>query len=228
MNFFGHATVACWQHRDPRWVLGAMLPDFASMSRARLRGAEDPEVAAGIAHHHATDEAFHGAPTFLELYSRGAEALEASGVGRGPARAVAHVGAELLLDGILLDDAAAGEAYLAAVALPREPLGLRFLGEGAERFAALHARLGEHGLPEDYRSPERVALRLEQILARRPRLSLSPEDRPAVTAHLHRTRDTLVTLAPRLLAEVRHGLSAGPRSVDTVTFARAILREQRT
>ncbi len=206
MNFFGHATVAAWLSPDPRWVLGAMLPDFASMSRARLFGAEDAVVEAGVALHHATDDAFHGAPSFLELYARGAEALEAAGVGRGAARAVAHVGTELLLDGLLLDDPEAARCYRAAVALPREPLGLRFRDGGAARFAALDARLREHDLPEDYRSPERVALRLEQILARRPRLAFAPDERPAVVAYLERTQGTLVHAAPRLMAEVRRGL----------------------
>lgn len=210
MNFFGHATVAAWMSDDPRWVLGAMLPDFASMSRARLRGARDGAVTAGIALHHATDEAFHGAPTFLELCGQGAETLEAAGLGRGAARAVAHVGTELLLDGLLLDDAEAARCYRGAVALPREPLGLLFHEGGAARFAALDARLREHDLPEDYRSPERVALRLEPILARRPRLAFAPRERPAVVAYLERTQRALSRAAPLLLAEVRRGLeSAG-------------------
>lgn len=208
MNFFGHATVAGWLCSDPRWVLGAMLPDFASMCRARLRGAADPVVAAGIALHHATDDAFHGAPSFLALYASGTEALEAAGVGRGAARAVAHIGTELLLDGFLLDDEAACAAYLEAVALPHEPLGLAFRDQGAARFAELAARVREHGLPEDYRRPERVAARLEQILARRPRLALTPADRPAVVAHLERAQAEIGRLVPQLLGEVRAGLRA--------------------
>src|SRR5690606_31275930 len=51
MNFFGHACVAARVDSDPRVLLGAMLPDFASMSRTRLAGSEDPAVAAGIALH---------------------------------------------------------------------------------------------------------------------------------------------------------------------------------
>ncbi len=212
MNFFGHATVAEWLSADPRWVLGAMLPDFASMCRARLRGAGDAVVAAGIALHHATDDAFHNAPTFLSLYVSGTEALEAAGLGRGPARAVAHVGTELLLDGLLLDSATARSAYLEAVALESEPLGLAFKADGAERFGALHARLRDHGLPEDYRSPERVALRLEQILARRPRLALAPGDRGPVTQHLGETRERLEELAPALMGEVRDALESRDRA----------------
>lgn len=242
MNFFGHATVACWVDRDPRWVLGAMLPDFASMSRARLRGADDPRVAEGIALHHATDAAFHGAPSFLELYVRGTEVLESSGLDRGPARAVAHVGTELILDGLLLDDGETAQAYLAAVALSGEAsLGLRFRDEGgAARFASLHSRLATHGLPDDYRHAERVADRLAQILARRPRLALAPRDRAAVVPFLERTREVLALRLPQLLAEVAEALatseishaiepnSAPARAIDTPPLARAILRGQRT
>src|SRR5690606_3246840 len=77
MNFFGHACVAARIDSDPRVLLGAMLPDFASMSRTRLAGSEDPAVAAGIALHLATDDVFHGARGFLTLYSRGIDRLEA-------------------------------------------------------------------------------------------------------------------------------------------------------
>ena len=210
MNFLAHASVALRidPEADPRVVLGAMLPDFASMSRARIALAGDPAVRRGIALHLATDDVFHGAPAFLALYTRGIDALEALGVARGAARAVAHVGTELLLDGLLLGDPGLDAAYLEAVALPIAPLGLTFRAGGAERFEALHARLSEHGLPEDYRSPERVALRLEQILARRPRLALAPGDRARIVPFLEETRGLLAAGLTTLLAEVDAGLTA--------------------
>jgi acyl carrier protein phosphodiesterase len=209
MNFLGHAAVARWVDADPRWVLGAMIPDFASMSRARVSGADCPTVAAGIAYHHATDDAFHGAPTFLDLYVRGTATLEAAGVERGPARAVAHVGTELVLDGLLLDDDALASAYLLAVhELPR--VALQFRGDGEPRFARLRDRLLGHGLPHDYRDPERVALRLEQILAHRPRLALASEHRAQVTAFLEQARDELADRLPTLWTELRAQLPAVP------------------
>lgn len=209
MNFFGHAAVAFRRHPgDPRVVFGAMLPDFASMCRARLHGADDPAAAAGIALHYATDDAFHGAPTFLELYMRGIDELERAGVARGAARAVAHVGTELVLDGLLLGEPALDAAYLDAVALPASELGLRFRGDGAARFEALHARLRGFGLPEDYRFADRVATRLEQILARRPRLALGPGDARRIVPFLESTTAALVDRLPALLREVDEALGA--------------------
>lgn len=210
MNFFGHACVATRIDSDPRVVLGAMLPDFASMCRTRIRGADDDAVAAGIALHLATDDVFHGAPTFLAIYTSGIDALEAAGLGRGPARAVAHVGAELLLDGLLLGDPTLDAAYLEAVALPARELGLSFREGGSLRFEALHTKLREHGLPDDYRSPERVAERLEAILARRPRLALAPGDRERLIPFLEETRAWLRPRLPALLAEVHDGLARTP------------------
>jgi hypothetical protein len=195
-----------------------MLPDFASMSRTRIRGAEDPLVAAGIAFHHRTDDVFHGTETFLGIQIRGADELEARGLGRGPARAVAHVGPELLIDGLLLDDEATCEAYLAAVrATAPARLGLRFAGDGGARFAQLHRRLRGYGLPEDYRCPRRVGHRLVQILARRPRLALAEGDLDAVVPWLEATRRALSARLPRLLEEVFEGLE--PAGADGVEVA---------
>src|SRR5690606_22101883 len=111
--YFGHAAVASWAPApgpDPGAqasggrVLGAMLPDFATMSRARLAEASDVEVAGGIALHHETDRVFHHLPAVLALMRELDERLERAGCARGPRRAVAHIGVELLLDGVLVDE----------------------------------------------------------------------------------------------------------------------------
>ena len=210
MNFFGHATVARWVERSPRWILGSMLPDFASMSRARLVGAEDPGVEAGIGFHHRTDDAFHSTPTFVRLNEDGAQSLEARGLGRGPARAVAHVGTELLLDDLLLEDDAACADYLEAVAEPTRALGLRFRGDGAERFTELRRRMAGVGLPDDYRHAIGVERRLAQALGRRSRLAYGPGDRPLVLEWLNETRRDLESSATGLLGEVRAALGELP------------------
>jgi acyl carrier protein phosphodiesterase len=220
VNFFGHASVALWVDPDPRFLLGSMLPDFASMSRARLAGSRDDKVKDGITLHHQTDDAFHNAPTFLAIYAGGAEELEAEGLGRGPSRAVAHVGPELLLDGLLLERGTADRAYLDAVACLREDLGLSF-STGGDRFAALADRVAGHGLPNDYRSADGVFMRLSQALSRRPRLAISETDRRLVVPFLERTRATLDARLGELLDEIEAGL------VDSRPSQRAILRANR-
>lgn len=216
MNFFGHAVVARWVRREPRFVLGAMLPDFASMCRARFSQVGDPQVAAGVEFHHRTDGVFHATPTFLALQREALEALEAEGVGYGPARAVAHVGVELAIDGELLADEGACADYLQAVAaLPTVDVSC---SRGQPRFDAMAARATDFGLPDDYRSPRRVAERLERILAPRPRLAFANGDVDRVARWLERARPGIAGRIEALLDEVRAGLS-----VDTPARDRAIL-----
>ncbi|MCB9593490.1 MAG: hypothetical protein H6719_12220 [Sandaracinaceae bacterium] len=220
MNFFGHAAVAGWISAEPRWVLGAMLPDFVSMCRARVVAIEDPLVQAGVDMHHRTDDVFHGCPTFTALQRDGVDTLEARGVGRGTARAVAHVGTELLIDGLLLDDPAACEAYRAGVAVSGD-LGIQFR-RGGDRFAELRARAAGHGLPLGLRAPSDVAARLRRILASRPRLAFAEGDDDPVIEWLEATRGELEGRVDTLLTEVRDGLGA----VDMDARRRAILRSR--
>ena len=108
MNYFGHAAVASWTTSVPRVLLGAMLPDLATMCAARLAAADaqpDPDLARGIALHEATDAAFHKLPAATALMRELDDRLDRAGCARGPRRAVAHVGTELLLDGVYIDDA---------------------------------------------------------------------------------------------------------------------------
>ena len=127
------------------------------------------------------------------------------------------MGLELLLDGLLLDDSATCASYLEAVSLPGD-WGVR-LRRGEERFARLRERVVEHGLPEDYRYPDRVADRLQRILAPRPRLAFSPGDEAPVRRWLEATRPTLSRRLDELLGELSRGLSG----VDTAARPRAIL-----
>lgn len=204
MNFFGHAHVAIARTDAAPFVLGAMLPDFASMSGARLAPIEHPELAAGVALHHRTDDAFHTAPAFVRLCERWGGELDARGLSWGAARAVAHVGTEMLLDGFLLDDAPTRDAYLRALAAIEEPLrsSVRVSGAGAERFPAVLDRIRAHGLPDFYRDPIAVADRLIRILASRPRLAVEPHHRAtleramlALQREVELSADALVTAA---------------------------------
>jgi len=179
MNFFGHAAVASWSTPAAGTVLGAMLPDFATMVRARLGEPTDPSIAAGIDHHHATDATFHALPAVLGLMRELDERLAALGCARGPRRAVAHIGVELLLDGVLVDEPAYRDAY--ATALAHDAAGVRWRDDdGPPRFDTLLVRLRAHGTPDDLRRTHAITQRLHRMLAHRPLLAPSPSDLAAI------------------------------------------------
>ena len=184
MNFFGHAAVASWQTRAPGFVLGAMLPDFAAMIRARPPGAGHDALQDGVRYHHRTDEAFHDAPIFRQLSREALAYLLERGVTRGAARAVAHIGVEILLDGELARDAQARSAYRAALEAGREHELGRFVewrdASERARFDALREGLESRGVKPEHSSPEVVVYRVTRMLADRPRLALAAEHQPAV------------------------------------------------
>jgi acyl carrier protein phosphodiesterase len=205
VNFYGHAWIALREARSRSFVLGAMLPDLAGMARSRLEQVRDPEVAAGVSLHHRTDAAFHGAPTFLQLYAEAAAALRERGVARGPARGAAHVGLELLLDGSLSADSSAVDEFAEALEVAGHPdvrAALVWRGDGAERFARLHERLCDGGVPGVYRDTERVAERVAWALGSRPRLALDARGERELAAWLAELRAVVENLTPRLLGEV--------------------------
>lgn len=196
------------------FVLGAMLPDFAGMAGARLsRLAEDQRpLSRGVALHHRTDHVFHASPIFLRLMQRTMERLTSAGVSRGSARAVGHIGVELLFDGELLGRGRGdflGSAYLEALraaeaveaAVFRDPGGLN-------RFRSVHRRLFAHGIPHDYRNIEAVATRLAQILRGRPRLELTADGERAVRDALGAAQDEVAERAESLIDTLETALLA--------------------
>ncbi len=202
MNFFGHAAVASWSAPAAGTVLGAMLPDFATMVRARLDEPTDDTVAAGIAHHHATDATFHTMPAVLGLMRELDAQLAALGCARGPRRAVAHIGVELLLDGVLVDTAAYREAYTTALA--HDPSGVRWRDDtGPPRFDTLLARLRAHGAPDDLRRPHAITQRLHRMLAHRPLLAPSPSDLTAIDQALAAYQSRVEAAADTVLRGLR-------------------------
>jgi hypothetical protein len=189
VNFFGHAAVASWANPSSGRTLGAMLPDFATMSRTRLAEAADDAIARGIALHHDTDAVFHRLPPVLALMRELDERLAHAGCARGPRRAVAHIGVELLLDGVLIDEATYRDGYLCG--LGHDTSGVRWRDDGdSDRFGMLIARLRAHGVPDDLREPHSIAVRLQRMLAHRPLLAPSPSDLVAIRGALvgHKTR----------------------------------------
>lgn len=209
MNFFGHASVASWYEATPGFVLGAMLPDFFSMLRMKPASALDPNLVRGIELHHRTDAAFHGAERFLALTRTARIALSEAGLARGPARAVAHIGVELLLDEVLASEQTARMAYLDALAHGQShPQSLAFQGQDdPPRLRALLAVLASRGAPESTAAPSLVAERIERALKGRPRLSLDEPSRELVGDWVVRTRPDVVECASALLGELRARLS---------------------
>jgi hypothetical protein len=220
VNFFGHAAVASWRltasageptvattDSNAR-VLGAMLPDFATMSGARLAEPhDDAGVAHGIALHHATDAAFHHLPAVLALMRELDDRLERAGCARGPRRAVAHIGVELLLDGVLVDELLYRDSYLAGLA--HDPAGVRWRDEGDDaRFALLLARLRAHGVPDDLRKPDAIATRLHRMLAHRPLLAPSATDLTAIKSSLVAHKPRVEVAADTVLRALRAALTS--------------------
>lgn len=211
MNFFGHATVALWSNDEPAHVFGAMLPDFAGMVGTHVSRAVDHDVLqGGVDLHHRTDDAFHGAPLFIELCRDALHQMEADGVTRASARAVAHVGTELLLDGWLASNDTAVAAYRDAMqAGPSLIRSIDFRSaDGPDRCQWLLSRLSPAPIPQRYVDTDFVTERLVFALASRPRLALSPDDAVRVRRHLPDIQTRVIAAAPSLIASVRDRLAS--------------------
>jgi hypothetical protein len=159
------------------------------MCGGRIALADETAVADGIALHHATDAAFHQLPAVTGLMRELDGQLDRGGCARGPRRAVAHIGVELLLDGMLVDDPAYRAAYLAGLA--HDPVLHWRDPEAAPRFGVLLDRLRARGVPDDLRQPDAIASRIHRILAHRPLLAPSPDD-------LRTIRQALIAFQPRV------------------------------
>jgi hypothetical protein len=199
VNVLGHTHVALAVGVDaPDYVLGAVLPDLASMARVRLdRSRLEGGVAEGVRCHLAADAAFHTAPEFLRGSGAIRDDLRAAGVTAGPARAIGHVGWELLLDGTLLASPAPA-AYARALELG-DGVGAAVREAHRPQWARLLAHRGR--LPQlPYDDPRWVAERLVSILEPRPSLRVPVEQVPVVAEVLGRHADGVVAAAPAVLS----------------------------
>jgi hypothetical protein len=217
MNFFGHAALAASHFAAlspplPSAELallcaGSMLPDFVGMLRMGRPVVLDERVARGVSFHHRTDHVFHDLESFKQL-SRDAFAwLSAQQVPRGPARAVAHIGVEMLLDEVLSDDDSACDAYRAALRTPLEGTLSFVAPSDSERLATLRAMLLERAATRLEPSPQQVAERIRRSLAGRPRLATDAAAQPRLSSWVERTRPLVVSAAPELLATLRAQLA---------------------
>lgn len=217
MNFFGHAALAAshFPAASPglppeqlaRLCAGAMLPDFQGMLRLGRPQLTDPCLARGVAFHHRTDEVFHDLPAFQRL-SRAAHAwLSEQRLPRGPARAVAHIGIEILLDEVLAEEPSARDAYAVALALPLHQL-LSFPNPGdAQRLATLRRALLSRAATERAPAAEIVAQRIGRSLAGRPRLATDAEGERVLCAWVTAARPLVADAAPGVLSMLRERLA---------------------
>lgn len=178
VNFVAHALVAL--HRSPSALhgLGAMLPDLAGMASLRVpRVVPHEAIARGVAHHHEVDAWFHEHGAFVALTGRARASFDGAGLGRGGARAAAHVGVELLLDAVAWERLDARAAYLGALDASAALDAARDLGldaVSAARFSWMRHRLAAEELPARYRDVRFVAERLVGMTRGRPRIAIAP------------------------------------------------------
>jgi hypothetical protein len=209
VNFFGHAAVASWSAPARSGVvLGAMLPDFATMCGGQIASADEEPVSDGIALHHATDAVFHQLPVVTGLMRDLDERLRHGHCARGPRRATAHIGVELLLDGVLTGEPAYRAAYLSGLA--HDPALQWRDPDDAPRFTALLDRLRARGVPDDLRRPEAITTRLHRILAHRPLLAPSPDDLRAIHGALVAFQPRIDVAADTIVRAMRAALDVDP------------------
>ena len=217
MNFLAHAVLAADERPDPLFVFGSMVPDFAHMAGLRHRGSRLTAVGDGVDYHHACDAIFHELPRFLDALARERRALRELGLPTGPARAVSHIGVELMIDGGLARRESAVELYRRAISDPRveagdavdwsvDPRRSEDLGVG-ERWSRAYARLRHGRLPVAYGDPEFVAARIAGVLAPRPRLAVPEERSAAVGEWAKAALPRYAAVAEKFVEETRLGLS---------------------
>ena len=188
-------------------VLGSMVPDFETMLKVRVIGVRDEQIERGLELHHQTDDAFHVAPAFLLLCTEALKGLMGCGVRRGTARAIAHVGSEMFLDGWLAQDDAHARPYLGA--LYSELTDRLEWEDRGHAFAKLHQRLTAWGPPRDYSDPAFVLRRLNDVLRSRPRLAIIDAEQPQIAEFLPTLQSSVERRAPELLNELQDALGLG-------------------
>jgi hypothetical protein len=219
MNFFGHAALAAGHFANERLeaaalariAMGAMLPDFVGMLRLGPFQVRDDALARGVAFHHLTDHAFHELQSFHRLSQQTFAWLSERQLPRGPARAVAHVGIEMLLDEVIAAEPAARDAYLAALVVP---LGASLAFEDAaelDRLEVLRRTLFERATPTSP-TPRMLALRIRRTLQHRPRLATDDAGEALLSEWVQVARPWVAAAAPHLLATLRAQLANAPRA----------------
>jgi hypothetical protein len=211
VNFVGHAIVAARCDDHPDVVLGAVAPDLLPRSGARPALAPAPALEAGRRLHHRADAVFHHHPVFVAQQRLVLDALTARGVPRGAARASAHLGIELLLDGALVErgDASAFGDVWERLAAPDAMVRALVEPSTEATWCGFLAQFTAYVEPHRYAEPAYTAARIERILSWRPRLVLSPEHTPHVLDALATAQPEVVQHAAGIVDDVHASLVAG-------------------
>ena len=189
---------------DDLFLTGTALPDFASMARVRLLSPPG-QLGDGISLHHATDHVFHADTWFLGLEQHLRRLLVRAGLPDGGARACAHVGPELLLDGALVTDptvASAVDRVYARIAVPDPALVDVAVSETRPGWADHLARIAKTLDPHLYMDPTAVGQLLWRIAGRRPRLAFDARYIPAVVAALAEVQPHIALAADEVVGGV--------------------------
>jgi hypothetical protein len=202
VNFVAHAVIAEALGCSPLEAFGSMVPDLANMvsGMTGLRSAPDlpaSELQFGSSVHVATDEAFHHHPTFVTLTRVAASAMDGR---RHVNTAAAHVGIELMIDGMLLSQSRA-EPYAVALSAA-SPF---CLGPWAE----LTGYLVDDNPTRHYRSVQGCAERTWRILGGRRILAQGRPTIESLNAGLSEVASEVGLAVNALL----HDVAAGARSL---------------
>lgn len=218
MNFLGHAAVARAitrsagneslpsDHDD--LLLGAMLPDLQAMAGVTPTASPSASVAEGVTLHLATDQVFHVTPAFTALLAAGHRELDAAGVSRGPRRATAHIGVELLMDGVLADDTPlVADVRRIVTGAHHASVGVSAASD-RPAWDRVRGRIRDRHVPDRYRDPDFVADRVLGMLARRPRLAPESSEESAIRAWVAGVQPAVRAATPALMAQTLAALTS--------------------
>lgn len=206
MNYFGHAAIASHREREPGFILGAMIPDLCAMTGLKGEESLGGVLGRGVRFHLDTDALFHQTRVFCEHNRRLQARFRELGVSRGPARAAAHLGVEMLIDAELARETPAVDAYVAALAW-----GVRHVGHESQgvwrspsqlKLAGLCQYLLDRGPGIHCTARERFVERLGRALGGRRLLSPTPAELQLIAEELQGDRAVAVEV-PDLLVELR-------------------------
>jgi hypothetical protein len=214
VNLVGHVAVAL-PGAEPapstEFLVGCMLPDLAAIARVRLSRPTGP-LGDGVAFHHASDAAFHESDWFRSRNVELRDALLASGVDHGPARACAHAGVEMVLDGALMADpdvATHARATLVAVDTGADALEPLAAPEARAVWTERLHLIGSSLDPGRYSDPQFVAERLQRMTSGRRRIELRIEQVDTVADTLARFQPGIDADAAAVVASVARAARLG-------------------